>query len=172
VDETALLPQNGYAPWGLRITHRNQQAGDASWWRYAKDRDTTDIRGDDAVRVAAQLLPRLNSKGASAGVVAQAVALAVENNDPRGAFSDAAHLAVRRSSLKDFGKVGLVSRMPAEMRLALEMISHEDAERRALEGELHVLEEAWKEAEEIAAISDDMFLPEEINRKLTEMKGR
>ena len=168
-----MLPPNGSAPWGLRISHRNNQADAVPWWRYAKDRDTTDIRGEEAVRVAAQLLPRLNSQGASGRVVKRAIALAVENHDPLGAFSDAAHLAVRKqSSLRDFGKVGLISRMPAEMRLALEMISHEDAERRALEGELHVLEEAWKEAEEIAAISDDMFLPEEINRKLTEMKGR
>ena len=172
VDETALLPPNGFAPWGLRITHRSNQAAEVPWWRYAKERDTTDIRGDEAVRVAAQLLPRLNSKGASARVVKQAVALAVENHDPRGAFSDAAHLAVRESSLKAFGKAGLVSKMPAEMRLALEMISHEDSERRALEGELHLLEEAWKEAEEIAAISDDMFLPDEITKRWTEMKAR
>jgi len=52
------------------------------------------------------------------------------------------------------------------------MISHEESERRALEGELSVLEEAWREAEEIAAISDDMFLPEEITKRLAEMKGR
>ena len=172
VDETAMLPPNGSAPWGLRISHRNKQADEVPWWRYAKERDTTDIRGDEAVRVAAQLLPRLNSQGASARVVKRAIALAVENHDPLGVFSDAAHLAVRKSSLRDFGKVGLISRMPAEMRLALEMISHEDAERRALEGELHVLEEAWKEAEEIAAIADDMFLPDEITKRLSEMKAR
>jgi hypothetical protein len=42
------------------------------------------------------------------------------------------------------------------------MASHEEFERRALQGELYLLEEAWKEVEEIAGISDDMFLPEEI----------
>jgi hypothetical protein len=46
-----------------------------------------------------------------------------------------------------------------EARLALEMMTHEDDECRALEGELSVLEERWKEAEEIAGISDNMFLP-------------
>jgi hypothetical protein len=45
------------------------------------------------------------------------------------------------------------------MRLALEMAAHEDSERRALEGELALLEQAWKEAEEVAAIADNMFLP-------------
>ncbi len=50
------------------------------------------------------------------------------------------------------------------------MVSHEDSERRALEGELHILEEAWKQAEEIAGISDDLFLPSEISTRLTELK--
>jgi hypothetical protein len=45
-------------------------------------------------------------------------------------------------------------RVPLADRLALEMAAHEDAERRALEGELTALQEAWREAEEIAAIAD------------------
>ena len=43
--------------------------------------------------------------------------------------------------------------------LALEMVSHEQQERRAFEGELHELEAMWRDAEEIAAISDDLLLP-------------
>jgi hypothetical protein len=39
------------------------------------------------------------------------------------------------------------------------MAAHEESERRALEGELALLENAWKEAEEVAAIADNMFLP-------------
>ncbi|HST61278.1 MAG TPA: hypothetical protein VLK84_21420 [Longimicrobium sp.] len=38
--------------------------------------------------------------------------------------------------------------------IALEMAVHEESERRALEGELAGLEEAWRQAEEIAAIAD------------------
>jgi hypothetical protein len=38
--------------------------------------------------------------------------------------------------------------------LALEMALHDEAERRALQGELKLLEVAWREAEEIAAIAD------------------
>ena len=41
-----------------------------------------------------------------------------------------------------------------EGSLALEMALHEEQERRALEGELSLLEAAWREAEEIAAIAD------------------
>ncbi len=50
-----------------------------------------------------------------------------------------------------------MSLLPVE-RLALEMAVHEEAERRALDGELARLAEEWKEAEEIAAIADDMFV--------------
>ena len=58
-----------------------------------------------------------------------------------------------------WGRVGYVKTMPKPTRLALEMALHEEQERRALEGELWLLEQAWKEAEEIAAISDDLLLP-------------
>ncbi|HEU0055169.1 MAG TPA: hypothetical protein VFQ39_18410, partial [Longimicrobium sp.] len=44
--------------------------------------------------------------------------------------------------------------MAPEGTLALEMALHEEAERRAMEGELTLLEAAWREAEEIAAIAD------------------
>jgi hypothetical protein len=53
-----------------------------------------------------------------------------------------------------------VNKMPRHSKLALEMALHEEQERRALEGELWRLERAWEAAEEIAAISDDLLLPE------------
>jgi hypothetical protein len=37
------------------------------------------------------------------------------------------------------------------------MAANEDAERRALRGELWSLERAWREAEEVAGIADRMF---------------
>jgi len=42
-------------------------------------------------------------------------------------------------------------------RLALEMAANEDAERVALEGELEQLRDAWREAEEVAAIADRLL---------------
>ena len=50
------------------------------------------------------------------------------------------------------------------------MATHEESERRALEGELALLETAWQEAEEIAAIADDMFVPDETRARLSELK--
>ncbi|MBL8961081.1 MAG: hypothetical protein JNJ98_14595, partial [Gemmatimonadetes bacterium] len=49
----------------------------------------------------------------------------------------------------------LKNRAPSA-RLAIEMALHETVEREALEGELQSLREAWEEAEEIAAIADQL----------------
>jgi hypothetical protein len=51
------------------------------------------------------------------------------------------------------------------------MALHEEQERRALEGELWRLERAWEEAEEIAAISDDLFLPEGTDERLSQYRN-
>ncbi|HEX9382966.1 MAG TPA: hypothetical protein VF908_06170 [Gemmatimonadaceae bacterium] len=170
--QTVMLEPTDRDPWGLRIKHRPSSDRAVPWWRYGKDQAETDIRGEDAVRAAAQLLPRLNANGASSQQIKKAVALATEHEDASVAFERAARLAVKTRSWNNFGRGAMLSLVAPELRLALEMVSHEESERRALEGELAVLEEAWREAEEIAAISDDMFLPEDISKRLTEMKGR
>lgn len=81
------------------------------------------------------------------------------------ASSDAERLALNITKRSFWGRGGigsepktLLPRLPLVDRLALEMAANEDAERRALEGELAELEAAWRSAEEIAAIADGMFL--------------
>jgi hypothetical protein len=61
--------------------------------------------------------------------------------------------------------------VPSVERLALEMAAHEDTEHRALEGELHILEEAWRDAEQIAHIADDLLLPASVDEKLARLKS-
>jgi hypothetical protein len=170
VKDTHILPSIGGESWGLRIAHRKERDPNVPWWRYDRDAETTVVRGEDAVRAAAQILPHLNRRGASARVVADAVKLATENDDPTATFNAAAREAAKHRDWNTWGESGKLSKVSAEVRLALEMVSHEDSERRALEGELYLLEEAWKEAEEIAGISDDLFLPSEISTQLDEMK--
>jgi hypothetical protein len=51
------------------------------------------------------------------------------------------------------------------------MATHEESERRALEGELSMLEAAWREAEEIAAIADDLFVSDETRERLSALKS-
>lgn len=81
---------------------------------------------------------------------------------PKGTFAE--RLALNLASRSFWGHGGTGSdeqtalyRLPAVDRLALEMAANEDIERRALAGELEALHAAWKDAEEIAAIADDMF---------------
>ena len=62
--------------------------------------------------------------------------------------------------------------MPKPTKLALEMALHEEQERRALEGELWLLERAWEEAEEIAAISDNLLLPDGVDDFINKQKGQ
>ena len=66
-------------------------------------------------------------------------------------------------------------RIPAVDRLALEMAANEDTERRALHGELESLHQAWREAEELAAIADELLddeVLEEFKRQYFERQAR
>lgn len=172
IDKPVILPPVGGLAWGLRISHRKERAPEVPWWKYDDDSEQTDIRGGDAIQAAAQLLPRLNQAGAPQKVIQEAVAIATKEVDPRAAFETNARIASRMRSWIEYEKGPMLKLLPAERRLALEMISHEDSERRALEGELQLLEDAWREADEIAAISDNLFLPAEISSQLEEMKRR
>jgi hypothetical protein len=169
-NETLMLPPTADGMWGLRVKHRAPEYSTAPWWKYIKDKAKTDVRGEEALRAAAQLLPRVNQKGASQEQVKNAVALAAEESDPLAVFDRAARLVCQ--TWEDRGKRTKLSAIKPEMRLALEMASHEESERRAMEGELYLLEDAWREAEEIAAISDDMFLPTGVTDTLAEIKDR
>ena len=60
--------------------------------------------------------------------------------------------------------------MPPAVSLAIEMAVHEDQERAALEGDLIELEAAWREAEEIARIADDLLLPGAVTSRLEKLK--
>jgi hypothetical protein len=65
-----------------------------------------------------------------------------------------------------------VAGLPLDTRLAIEMAVNEENERIALEGELALLELAWKEAEEIAAIADTLALPREVEEQFDELRRK
>ena len=50
------------------------------------------------------------------------------------------------------------------------MALHEESERRAMHGELSELERAWREAEEIAGISDSLLLPSSVSAAFEKLK--
>ena len=111
--------------------------------------------GEDARRVAGAIVPLLNGWGGSRLSVQRAVREIESSGHPSRFLADVANREHRNWT----GSHGYVYNMPKPTRLALEMSLHEEQERRALEGELWILEQAWKEAEEIAAIADNLLLP-------------
>jgi len=119
------------------------------------------FEGAEAERLASQLVPKLNRMGGSQATIREAVQQIETIGGP-----DAFLAATYRRVLTDPAMVtrrrkepGSLAKLPTSTRLAVEMALHEERERRALEGELQLLEEAWREAEEIAAIADDLVLP-------------
>lgn len=119
------------------------------------------LRDREALELATRILPSVNRFGGKASDVQEAVDLLEEQPDPRRLFADVAR-----------SRAGNLVDCAPELRLALEMAAHEDAERRVLDGELAELESAWKDAEEIAAIADNMFLPAGIQQWLDRARGR
>jgi hypothetical protein len=157
----------------LRLSVPVLPQGDATqWWRYSKVRETRVLEGEAAMRAAGALLPLVNRSGGSAADVQRAVGLVEEAETPERLFINAAQTLAARSG-SGFGDVRRrmsLRRVPIATRLALEMAAHEESERRALEGELYILEEAWRQAEEIAAIADDMFLPASVDADLARLR--
>jgi hypothetical protein len=154
----ARLPVTGVGDITVKGKHLSRlqltSAGDDGRWQlglpYRKQIVTLD--GQPAVEALGKLLPQLNRFGGSRDRVKEAVSLIEQESDPLRFFDVAARQAMSRSKAK-------IASLPEATRLALEMAAHEESERRALEGELALLEQAWKEAEEVAAIADNMFLP-------------
>lgn len=143
------------------------------------------FEGQEAERIAAILLPRVNRFGASKRGIADAVQ-EIESAGSAGAYVDYLSRLARTYTRKDpyldadgffvrrrtnnYTRYGLFGLPPAH-RLALEMALHEESERRALEGELAELERAWRDAEEIAKIADSLLVPPDVNAAIDRMRA-
>jgi hypothetical protein len=113
------------------------------------------------------VLPLLNRSGGARYDVERAVAMLADRRDPASLFAALAGADALRTA-----RTAGLGQLAPPYRLALEMAAHEEQERRALEGELHELETAWRRAEEIAAIADDLLLPERLTSRLGQLSGR
>jgi len=129
------------------------------------------FEGREAERIASIVVPQVNRYGGAPDAISDAVGLIEASRGTEGFLEQVAQHAPimtarstrsRRWQGRGIFADGRFNRglfaLPTSERLALEMALHEEAERKALEGELSELERAWKDAEEIAAISDDMFV--------------
>jgi hypothetical protein len=159
--------------WSLDVQHHPSRHAELGWWQRLRQHEVTRLDGDDALRAARLLLPVLNAKGAARATVRDAVDFLEETPDVDAVFARATRsLPSRSTSPPRNNTIVRLKTMPTAVRLALEMAAHEDTERRALEGELHLLETAWRDAEEIAGIADDMFLPKSVDDELQRLKER
>jgi hypothetical protein len=158
LDTARILPPEGGEGWTLEVKRGrlNQR------WE-----------GPEAVRMAGRILPAINRTGAQKSAVQEAVREIEEAGHPEELLRRLSpELDREEGSLwrRPVGHrhwkpgkekpTGYIRKLPHPTRLALEMALHEEQERRALQGELGALAFAWKQAEEIAAIADDLLLPE------------
>ncbi len=153
-----FIEAQGEAEWVLRVVH---------------DHGLVDLKGQPAMQTAGQLLALMNAHGGSAADVRDAADMITTAGDAAGFMRKTIRLREERwrtgeTFLRD--RYGALSLAGLE-RLALEMAVHEDAERLALQGELEALEAAWSDAEEIAAISDSLLVPDAIMRAIARFRG-
>lgn len=146
-----VIPGFDRGAWKFRIAHQD---------------GITDLDGPSAGPIAGKLLSRLNARGNSSGQVRRAARLITDLGDAERFIHHSGivrHTRRRKNTIfwnDDVGVLGLTS----TERLALEIAVHEDAERLAMQGELAALETAWRDAEEIAAISDTLFFDHHVPR--------
>lgn len=174
--ESRIVPDGN--DWALDVAHAHgwKKGGSGS-----KSMHHMRLEGETATRVAGQLMAHVNRRGGRADAVQAAVRQIETVGHPEAYLRTAAREAEvlrrrgavaleekrrRRRSRASHTRKGSLQALPGAMRLAIEMATQEQAEREALEGELAQLRAAWEDAEEIAAIADDLLVPESIREFL------
>ncbi|MBB4635403.1 hypothetical protein [Longimicrobium terrae] len=157
-------PVGGHA-WAVEVHTANHWLDPATGITDPRPR-THMLTGGAALRTLAVLTAEANAIGGSRSQVDGAVRLIDRN------FTAERFLARAEEHARELG-AGFrdVWALPPELRFALEMASNEDAEKRALEGELAELERHWREAEEVAAIADRLVVPAAVEARLNHLRG-
>lgn len=178
LDAAELIRPDRREPWQLSVAYdggSTMLTGDAGLRTAGKMLAAINGFGGTAAEVQ-RALAKLEDAGNPEGYFARVAAIAMRTSwgrwpDARLELpaeirltSDAERLALQITNRSFWGRGAVGSepktalpRLPLVDRLALEMAANEDAERRAMQGELAELEAAWREAEEIAAIADGLF---------------
>jgi hypothetical protein len=152
-----LLPTAGLEGWSLSLPRRG--------------RDSLELTGREALRALRGLFPTINRKGGRPEQVRNSVDEIERLGSAEEVLRESAVELARMENLSrkfqwPLAVPGMISKGHPVIQLVLEMAANEEAERRALEGELSVLEQEWREAEEIAAISDDLLLPHALHARI------
>jgi hypothetical protein len=130
--------------------------------------DQFTFTGSEDEWLAGVIVPRLNARAGRKRVVQEAVRDLERVGGPQAYVAQlVTNVPLRfRTLFAGDGAEAHLIKLPAPARLALEMALHEEQERRALEGELRALELAWRAAEQVAAIADDLLLPDSVRTRL------
>jgi hypothetical protein len=158
VNRTAMcrVPSRGKSRSTVREKHISKmelvRQGSAWSLHTLHDDGMTVLAGDEAVRALSYTLPRLNLSGARQPTIQSALKLISEAGGPEGLAHRTAE-SVAKGTRSSSG-AGLLIEQPELTLIALEIATQEQNERRLMENELALLHNEWKEAEEIAAMTD------------------
>ncbi len=125
------------------------------------------LRGEWAPHAASLLLPTINKAGGTRSIVDRAVKRLENFEDPTTYMLSAAAESFNQKRPGDS-----LMKLPEDIRLAIEMAVNEESERHAFHNDMWLLEHAWRQAEEIALIADDLTMPTEVDIQLLDLKRR
>jgi len=120
------------------------------------------LRGPDVKRALGYVIPALSPFGGGQHEIRSAIELVDRAGSAEVCVANTMKSAVRYN--------GWFTQFPVETRLALEMSLQEADERRAMDGELRALENAWREAEQIAAIADGLLVPPDVLERIAGLR--
>ncbi len=174
LERSRLVPSNSPEGWELHVRHTLGWSAGFS----QTDDELMILTGPEAIVVGGKLMARANRRGGKKDTIEQAVRRIEAVGHPEAFLLEATKEATRLREEKAAGSekkrkktdAGSLAKLPIETRLAVEMATQEEAERRAMEGELAILEEAWRQAEEIAGIADNLLVPQSIEDFLEDVK--
>ncbi|MEP6622799.1 MAG: hypothetical protein ABJE47_25995 [bacterium] len=177
--EDITIPRGGWREWTVSSRETMILPAGTSGWKLKVHHHFGEVEyeGAEARRFLSVLLAHVNEQGASESTITSAIGeverhptdemlrrLARESDAARSEDVlrqrdyDRSHVWSWNVKDRPRTRTGL-SQISAPHRLALEMALHESSEQAAIDGDLADLEAAWREAEEIAGIADDLLLP-------------
>jgi hypothetical protein len=150
------------------------ESHDVTGWKLivrSSDGKDVDFEGSDAMRILRRAFPDLNPWGGNDRQVREAVERAELGGSARETMREAAR-TLRKTEhwWSGRGRPGSLNAAPRVVQLALEVAVNEETERRALAGELAILQREWREAEELAAIADDLLFPRHLAKRMHRWK--
>lgn len=177
-----IVSSDREAGWAIDIGYAARYHGDdptlrnGKYWRMAMKQEGKNelgrlqLHGADALPLLRRVMPLVNRGGARRTVISDGVSLIEQAGGPAHFGRWAAGMRLEWAAKSTFGDTGDLTAIPVAARLAFEMAMNEDAERKALEGELGALERAWAEAEGIATIADALLLPDAVTEQFDRLK--